>query len=111
MRYDVTVGGVTLEVEIDAEGVRVDGDRREVRAPEPVSPGFYSFLVAGASHTVLAERAGSGGWDLQFRGCRYRVDFGDERTKAMPKLSPVGSTANGPAPVRAPMPGLVVKWK
>ena len=34
MRYHVTVGDVTFEVEIDAQGVRVGGDRMEASGPE-----------------------------------------------------------------------------
>ena len=109
MPYHVTVGDVTFEVEIDAEGGRVDGSRMETRAPELVSPNLYAFLVDGASHTVLAERDGPGVWDLQLRGRRYRVDVVDDRIKAMRDVSSAGSAVNGPASVRAPMPGLVVR--
>jgi pyruvate carboxylase subunit B len=109
VRYHVTVGDVTFEVEIDEEGVRVDGDRMEACGPELVSPNLYSLLVGGASHTVLAERGGSGVWALQFRGRRYRADVVDDRTKAMRDMSSLGSAVKGLAPVRAPMPGLVVK--
>ncbi len=108
MRYHVTVDDLTFDVEIDAEGVSVDGDRMEARAPEPASRDLYSFLVDGASHRVLAERAGPGEWDLQLRGRRFRVDVADERTKAMREMGLAGSRGNGPEPVRAPMPGLVV---
>lgn len=108
-RYHVEVDDVTFEVEIDAEGVRIDGDLIQVDGPEPLSPKLYSFLVDGASHTVLAERSGSGAWDLQLGGRRYRAEVMDDRTKAMRAMSPAGSTAKGPAPIRAPMPGLVVK--
>jgi len=55
VRYHVTVGDVTFEVEIDAQGVRVGGDRMEASGPELVNANLYSFLVGGASHTVLAE--------------------------------------------------------
>ena len=109
VRYHVTVGDATFEVEIDAEGVCVDGDRIEVCGPELVSLNLYSFLVGGASHTVLAERDGSGVWALQLRGRRYRADVVDERTKAMRDVKSAGWAARGPAPVRAPMPGLIVK--
>ncbi len=109
VRYHVTVGDVTVEVEIDAGGVRVDGNRMEASGPELVSPNLYSFLMGGASHTVLAERGGSGVWVLQLRGRRYRADVVDDRTKAMRDMSSAGTAVKGPAPVRAPMPGLVVK--
>jgi pyruvate carboxylase subunit B len=109
VRYHVTVGDVTIEVEIDAEGVRVDGDRMEASSPELVSPNLYSFLVGRASHTVLAERGGSGVWVLQLRGRRYRADVVDDRTKVMRDRSSVGSAVEGLAPVRAPMPGLVIR--
>ena len=109
MRYHVTVGDVTFDVEIDPEGARVDGDRMEASAPQLVSPNLHSFLVDGASHTVLAERGGAGAWDLQLRGRRYSVDVVDDRMKAMRGVSSAGSVANGPEPLRAPMPGLVVR--
>ena len=70
VRYHVTVGDDTFEVEIDAEGVRVDGDRIPVCGPESAGPHLYSFLLGGASYTVLAERSGPGVWELQFRGRR-----------------------------------------
>ena len=109
MRYHVTVDDATFEVEIDAEGVQIDGDRIEVGGPEPVGRNLYSLLLNGESHTVLAERDGSAEWDLQLRGRSYRAEVLDDRTKVMRELSSVGSIAKGPAPVRAPMPGLVVK--
>ena len=109
VRYHVTVGDVTFDVEIDAGGVRVDGNRMEGCGLELVSPNLYSFLVGGASHTVLAERGGSGAWALQLRGRRYRADVVDDRTKAMRDMSSAGSAVKSPAPVRAPMPGLVVR--
>ena len=108
-RYHVTVGDVTIEVQIDAEGVRVDGDRMEASGPELVRPNLYSFLVGGASHTVLAERGGPGVWALQLRGQPYRADVVDDRTKAMRDRCLVGSAVTGLAPVRAPMPGLVIR--
>ena len=109
VRYHVTVGAVTLEVEIDPEGVRVDGDRIPASGPELAGSNLYSFLVDGASHTVLAERGASGVWDLQLRGQRHRVEVMDDRTKVMRDMRPAAPNHDGPVPLRAPMPGLVVK--
>ena len=117
--YHVTVGAVTLDVEIDAEGVRVDGERMQALGPEVVSPSLYSFIVDGSSYTVLAERGESGVWDLQLRGRCHRVEVVDDRTKLMRGMGSRGvhgpaavhglAAAHGPAAVRAPMPGRVVK--
>ena len=109
VRYHVTVGAVTLDVEIDAEGILVDGDRILATGPELAGSNVYSFLVDGASHTVLAERGASGVWDLQLRGQRHRVEVMDERTKVMRNMNSAAPDLQGPLPVRAPMPGLVVK--
>ncbi len=111
VRYHVTVGDVTLQVEIDGEEVRVDGDPVSANGPERAGPNVYSFLVDGASHAVLAERGCSVVWELQLRGQRHRVEVVDERTKVMRDMSPAGPDLDGPVPVRAPMPGLVVKVK
>jgi pyruvate carboxylase subunit B len=109
VRYHVTVGAVTLDVEVDAEGVLVDGDRILASGPELAGSNVYSFLVDGASHTVLAERSAPGVWDLQLRGRRHRVEVMDERTKVMRDMNSAAPRLEGPLPVRAPMPGLVVK--
>ena len=114
-----------MDVEIDADGVRVDGERMQVLGPEVVSPSLYSFIVDGSSYTVLAERGESGVWDLQLRGRCHRVEVVDDRTKVMRGMSSRGVhgpaaahgpaavhglvAAHGPAAVRAPMPGRVVK--
>jgi biotin carboxyl carrier protein len=109
VRYHVTVAGTTIEVEIDDAGVRVDGDPAAVEGPEVASPGRYSFFLDGAAHTVLAERSSSSHWDLQLRGRRYHAEVVDDRTKSLQDVSPAVSAATGPAPIRAPMPGLVVR--
>lgn len=109
-RYHVRVGGATVEVEIDDTGVRVDGDSVGAEGPELAGPDLYSFFVDGESHKILAERSGSNHWDLQLRGRRCRAEVLDERTKHLRDMSPrAGADAGGPAPIRAPMPGLVIR--
>ena len=109
MRYHVTVDDTTFEVEIDAEGVRVDGDLISMVGLEAAGADVYSLLVDGASHTVLAAPSGAGVWNLQFQGQAHRAEVVDDRTKVMREMNSAGSVAKGPEPIRAPMPGLVVK--
>jgi pyruvate carboxylase subunit B len=42
-------------------------------------------------------------------GRRIRAEAIDERTRAIREMTGAGGAALGPAPIRAPMPGLVVK--
>lgn len=97
-----------MEVEIDAEGVRVDEERMQVLGPEAVSPNLYSFIVDGASDTVLAEWGGSV-WNLQLRGRCHQGEVVDDRMKVMRGMSSADAAVNGPVPFRAPMARRVMK--
>jgi len=68
MRYHVNVGDLTFEVEIDDQGVWIDGSRMDACAPEPVSPDLYSFLMDGASYTVLPGEPGLVGGISNYAG-------------------------------------------
>lgn len=110
MRYYVEVGGRTYCVELGAGEVIVDG--RSVRAQLEAVPGttLRHLLLDGRSHTLHAEQTnGKGAWELHLDGHRLDVEALDERTRAVRAMTAKTSTASGPKPVRAPMPGLVVR--
>lgn len=109
MIYHVTVSGRTFEVELGPDGVSVD--RRPVVAEMARVEGAAtrSLLVDGRSYRLTAVRVGRETWDLHSRGRRLRADVVDERTRIIREMTGAGSAALGPAPVRAPMPGMVVK--
>ncbi len=109
MRWFVNVGGRTVEVDLGAEGVEVDG--------APVSPDLAhvegtdlrSLIVDGVSHRILAERRQDGRWEIHLRGRRWDAEAVDERTRAIREMAAGSGVPQGPRPIRAPMPGLVVK--
>ncbi len=108
MRYYVTIGRTTYEVDL-TEGVpRVDGE--EVEAELVAIPGtpVRHLLAAGRSLTVAA-RAGTDGWELHMAGERFEALVMDERTRAIRAMTGKAGAARGPKPVRAPMPGLVTR--
>lgn len=109
MRYFVEVAGRTVEVDLAPEGARVDG--RPVTADLAAVPDgpVRSLLLDGASHRVVARSLGGGKWDLRLRGRRLPVEVVDERTRAIRAMLGAGTGPAGPKPVRAPMPGLVVR--
>jgi biotin carboxyl carrier protein len=110
MRYFVTLGDRTFEIELGGEQALVDG--RPVRAELRALPaaGTRHLLADAASHVVLAA-AGSdkGVWHVQIDGERYSAEVVDERTRAIRAMTSRGAAAAGPKPVRAPMPGLIVR--
>jgi biotin carboxyl carrier protein len=110
MRYYVTVAGRTLEVDLGAEASRVDG--RPVSAELPALPGtpVRHLLVDGRSYVVLAAAGeGPGEWQLRLDGATFVVEVVDERTRAIRAMTGAAARARGPGPLRAPMPGLVVR--
>ncbi len=110
MRYVVDVGGRTLEVELDGGRVRVDGVELVAELTDlPGTPG--SLLAVGdVVHRVGVVRGASRGrYTLSIEGRRYEVEALDERTHAIRQLSAKTAAPAGPAPLVAPMPGLIVR--
>ncbi|MEX2608645.1 MAG: biotin/lipoyl-containing protein [Gemmatimonadota bacterium] len=110
MKYFVTVYGRTVEVELSGGEVLVDG--RALRADLAAVPGteVRHLLLDGTSHTLDAHPGASGGvWELHVDGLPVRAEVVDERTRAIRALTARTGAAAGPRPVRAPMPGLVVR--
>ena len=109
MRYHVVLAGRTLVVEISNEGVSVSGQRVDAKFETiPDSP-VRSLLLNDASHRIVARSVGRGRWDLSVRGHRLSVAVIDERTRAISELTGAAAIPSGPKPVRAPMPGMVVR--
>jgi biotin carboxyl carrier protein len=109
MLYHVTIGEHTFRVELEGDAVRVDGVA--VAAAELVTlPGtdVRHLLVDGRSATIIARRA-DGSWRLQVDGWPVDADVVDERTRAIRAMTRGTGTAQGPKPVRAPMPGLILR--
>jgi biotin carboxyl carrier protein len=109
MQYHVTIGARTLLVELQGERVLVDGvpvDAADLAA----FPGtaVRHLLTDGRSTTVVAHR-GESGWDLVVDGWPVHAEVMDERTRAIEAMTGRTGTPHGPRPVRAPMPGLIVR--
>jgi pyruvate carboxylase subunit B len=110
MKYIVTVNGRDHEVTIDGEGVRVGGERLSARLEEVEGTPIRLLTVDGAQHRAIVRRgAERGRYTLWIGGFRYEVEALDERTRAIREMSGAAAAPSGPAPLRAPMPGLVVR--
>jgi len=110
MKYFVTIGSLTHEVEVDGPRVLVDGVAHEALLAAVSGTPLYHLLLGGESWSVAAEPLeGVGRWALGMVGERVEVAVQDERTRGIEAVSGTGQHAAGGGTVRAPMPGLVVR--
>jgi biotin carboxyl carrier protein len=110
VKYVVDVSGRSIEVVLDGDRVRVDGE--EVVAHLADLPGTpISLLTLGDTvHRVAVTRGSSRGqYTLSLDGRRYELEALDERTRTIRQLSAASAVPAGPAPLVAPMPGLIVR--
>ena len=109
MRYYVTIEGREVEVDLRSDVPLVDGEPLEGRLLLVPGTPLRHLMVDGRSHTLVARRGEGGAWDLHLDGDRFEVEVMDERTRAIRAMTGQGEAARGPRPIRAPMPGLVVR--
>lgn len=108
MRYYVTLEERTFEVDLTGDVPLVDGEPVEAELARVPGTPTRHLLANGRSHTFVAQRRGRHSWELHLDGGRYEAEVVDERTRAIRAMTGRAAGPQGPKPVRAPMPGLVV---
>ena len=100
MRYAVDVNGERLTVDLPLpEGA--------VLTPVPGQP-VWTLTIGSTVHRVIVRRGSSPGqYTLSIGGYRFEVEALDERARAIRELARAAAAASGPAPLRAPMPGMI----
>ena len=110
MKYVVRVGDGTVDVEIDGGRVSVEGVAVAAQLTNLEGTPVRLLRIGNEVHRVLVRRGESRGrYTLWIDGFRHEVEALDERTRAIRELSGASSAPQGPAPLKAPMPGLVVR--
>ena len=110
MKYVVDVAGRMVEIELDGDVVRVDGAAVHARLAELPGTPIVLLTVESEVHRVAVARGETRGkYSLSVDGRRYAVEALDERTRAIRELSEATAAPAGPAPLIAPMPGLIVR--
>jgi pyruvate carboxylase subunit B len=110
MRYFVRINRDEHEVMLDEHGVHADG--RDVDAhvtPIEGTPVRIVRIGDRMHRVVVRPGATRGSYTLWLDGFRFEVEALDERMHAIRELSGASAGPSGPAPVVAPMPGLVVR--
>jgi len=112
MKYSVNVNGEMLDVEVDGDGVRVGNTTSRARILDldgAASP-MRMLTIGEEVHRVQVRPGeGRGRYTLWIDGFRFEVEALDERTRAIRELSAATAKATGPAPLVAPMPGMIVR--
>ncbi len=110
MKYLVDVNGQRVTVDLSGDQVRV-GDTVVEASLLPIEGTSVRLIRVGDQvHRVVARRGGTrGAWQLDLDGVRVEADALDERMRAIRDLTAAKAAAGGPAPIIAPMPGLVVR--
>lgn len=109
MKYSVTIEGHTFEVEIDRGTVRVDGEALPAEVEAVPGTSLRTLLLGSASWCWVVEGTSPGRWRLHGGGRTLEGEVLDERARAIRALLRSSAKPSGPKPLRAPMPGLVVK--
>ena len=109
MKYIVNVAGREIEVEVDGDLVTVEGSTRSASLRSVPGTMTRQLLIEGHPTTLIMRSAGRGQWSLESGGDRWDVEVVDERTRHIRSLTAGAERRRGPAILRAPMPGLVVR--
>ena len=110
MKYVVRLDGEEREVLLDAHGVHVDGDDITARVEQIDGTPVRMVTLGEEVHRVVVRPGPHRGlYTLWLDGYRFEVEALDERTRAIRDLSAAAAGPTGPAPLKAPMPGLIVR--
>lgn len=110
MRYFVTIGERTIEVDLSGDRPTVDGEPVDAELARLPGTPVRHLLADGASIGLVAKQAGDRGhWELHLDGHRFEAEVIDERRRAIREMTGAAAGPQGPKPVRAPMPGMIVR--
>ena len=111
MKYVVQLNGERKVVALESDGVRFEGGP-PVHAELSDIEGSPVRMVKIGTHVyrvVVQKTQGRGRYTLWVDGYRFESEALDERTRAIRDLSAATAGPAGPAPILAPMPGLIVR--
>jgi len=110
VKYIVTVNGTDHEIALDGCTVTSGDASREARVSEVEGTPVRLVTIDNEVHRVVVRRGASRGrYTFWLEGHRFEVEALDERTRAIRELSGAAAGPAGPAPLIAPMPGLIVR--
>ena len=112
MIYVVEVNGQRFTVDVQRDAAIVDGVKYRASMQRVAGTPVRILNVNDEVHRmVLRERVARGRYRLWLDGHRYDAEALDSRARAIRDLQASVAKPAGPAPLRAPMPGLIVQLR
>jgi pyruvate carboxylase subunit B len=110
MKYIVDLNGERTELHVEGETITVDGHGVLAKVDEIDGTPVRIVTIGSEVHRVILRKGSTrGAYTLWVDGFRFDGEAVDERTRTIRDITAVSSKATGPAPVVAPMPGLIVR--
>ena len=110
MKYIVRVNGCDIQLSIEGERVMLDDATIPARLTEVRGTPMRVLALGDEVHRVRVRRGAKRGvYTLWLDGFRFDVEALDERSRAIRDLSAASAGPSGPAPLVAPMPGMIVR--
>jgi acetyl/propionyl-CoA carboxylase alpha subunit len=110
MRYIVQLSGERSEVELDSGVARIGEVVMTAAVAElEGTPVFLVYLGDEVHRAVVRPGSGRGSYTIWMGGYRFLAEALDERARAIRDITAAAAVPSGPAPVVAPMPGLIVR--
>jgi pyruvate carboxylase subunit B len=104
------VNGQGITVELGPNGIEVDGRPVTAHLEEVDGTPMFLLTIGGTLHRLTVVRQeGRGHFSIWTDDNRFEVEALDERRRAIREMTGKTTAASGPAPLVAPMPGLVVR--
>ena len=110
MKYIVDLNGERREVELDGSTAKIDDSEIPASLEAIEGTPLVVVTLGDEVHRVIVRRAGGRGrYVLSVDGHRFEVEALDERARTIRDITAAVAKPSGPAPIVAPMPGLVVR--
>jgi biotin carboxyl carrier protein len=110
MKYFVRIGDTEIELSREGDDVLVDGTTKSARLADVEGTPVRMLTVGDEVHRIVVRPAGPRGrYTIWVDGFRHEVEALDERMRAIRELAGASAGPVGPAPLVAPMPGMIVR--
>jgi acetyl/propionyl-CoA carboxylase alpha subunit len=111
LRYVVQLNEERKSVSIESDGILFETEPAVHAELSDIEGSPVRMVKIGTNvyRVVVQKRQGRGRYTLWVDGYRFETEALDERTRAIRDLSAASAGPTGPAPILAPMPGLIVR--